>query len=214
MLKIHGRATSINVQSVMWAVAELGLEHQRIDVGGAFGGTDEPDFLKKNPMGLVPVMEDGNVTLFESQSILRYLFARHGTEDLWPSDPVTRAPVDQWMEWAKTHVSPVVTYKIFWQFVRTTAAERDHARIAEGEAELKKLMGIAEAEIARHGWLAGPDMTLADISFGVLLYRYFTVPFARAELPELKRYYDRLSQRPAYVEHVMVSFEPLRVAGA
>ena len=214
MLTIHGRATSVNVQAVMWAVGELGLEHRRIDVGGAFGGTDEPAFLAKNPMGLVPVLEDGTVTLFESQAILRYLAAKHGAEHLWPDDPGARAPVDQWMEWAKTSVSPVITHKIFWQFVRTTAAERDHQRIAEGETELKTLMGIAEAQIARNGWLTGPDMTLADISFGVLLYRYYTVPFERAELPELAAYYDRLRDRPAYAEHAMVSYESLRIPGA
>lgn len=198
----------------MWLVGELELRHHRLDVGGAFGGTKTPEFLKKNPMARVPVIEDGHVTLFESQAILRYLAAKHGAETLWPSDPVLRAPVDQWMEWAKVNVYPVATYNVFWQLVRTSTADRDHARVAQGEAELKKLMGIADAQIARHGWLAGPEMTLADISFGTLLYRYFSEPFDKADLPHLRSYYDRLCTRPAYAEHVTVSYETLRVPGA
>lgn len=214
MLTIHGRATSSNVQAVMWLVAELEIAHERLDVGGAFGGNREPGFLAKNPMGRVPVLEDGDVTLFESQAIMRYLAAKHGAEDLWPTDPVARAPIDQWMEWAKVNVAPAVIYKVFWQLVRTSAADRDHARVAEGVAELKELMRVADTQIAQHGWLAGPRMTLADISFGTQLFRYFSLSFERSTLPDLDDYYARLCARPAYAEHVMVSFEALRVPGA
>ena len=213
-LLIYGRATSSNVQAVMWAVAEMGIEHERIDVGGVFGGNRTPDFLEMNPMGRVPVIKTGDMTLFESQAILRYLAAKHGSDALWPSDPERRAPVDQWMEWAKVNVYPVLTYKVFWQIIRTTATERDHRFVADGVSELKELMAIADAQIARNGWLAGSEMTLADISFGTHLYRYFNVPFDRADLPNLKAYYDRLTARPADAEHAMVSFEPLRVEGA
>ena len=214
MLVIHGRATSSNVQAVMWAVGEIGIEHRRLDVGGAFGGNQSSEFLEMNPMGRVPVIQDGDVTMFESQAILRYLAARHGSDALWPADPVARAPVDQWMEWAKVNVYPVLTYKVFWQMIRTSAAERDHRLVAAGISELKELMAIADAQIARHGWLAGSEMTLADISLGTHLYRYFNVPFDRADLPNLKAYYDRLCARPAYAEHAMISFESLRVEGA
>lgn len=214
MLTIHGRATSSNVQAVMWAVGELDIPHQRLDVGGAFGGNREPEFLVMNPMGRVPVMEDGDLTLFESQAILRYLGAKYGSDGFWPDDPVRRAPVDQWMEWAKINVAPAVIYKIFWQMIRTSAADRDLQLVADGVKEAEELMRIAETQIAKNGWLAGPEMTLADISFGSLLYRYFEVPFERADFPHLRAYYDRLCARPAFAGHVMVSFESLRVPGA
>lgn len=214
MLTIYGRATSSNVQSVVWAVAEMGLAHRRIDVGGSFGGNQTEAFLAWNPMGRVPVIQDGNMTLFESQAILRYLSSKYGTEAFWPSDPVARAPIDQWMEWAKVHVAPVVIYKVFWQLVRTTAADRDHQLLADAEAELDALMQIADAQLAKDSWLIGNEFSLADISFGTLLYRYFNVSFRKADLPHLKRYYDRLCARPAYAEHVMISFDSLRVEGA
>ena len=214
MIEVLGRATSSNVQAVMWVIAEIGLDHTRVDIGGAFGGNTSPEFLAKNPMGRVPVIQDGDLTLFESQAILRYLGATYGSESLWPDDPAARAPIDQWMEWSKISVTRAVIYKVFWQMLRVSAAERDTDLVAEGTEELKTLLRLAEAQIARHGWLAGPEMTLADISFGTQLYRYFTVDFERAELPHLRSYYDRLCTRPSYAEHVMVSYESLRVPGA
>lgn len=214
MLEVLGRATSSNVQTVMWLSAELGLDVTRHDYGGAFGGTDTAEYLAMNPMGRVPVIRDGDITMFESQAILRYLAAKHGATEMWPDDPVQRAPVDQWMEWAKQNPFPVITYKVFWQMVRTSAADRDHALVSQGEQELATLMPMAERQIAAHGWLAADRMTLADISFGTHLYRYFTVPFKRPDLPALAEYYQRLCARPAYAEHAMVSYEPLRVAGA
>ncbi|MEM7301309.1 MAG: glutathione S-transferase family protein [Pseudomonadota bacterium] len=214
MLKVHGRATSSNVQAVMWLIGELGLPYERLDVGGTFGGNKEPRFLKMNPMGRVPVIEDGVVTLFESQAILRYLAARHDATALWPAKATNRAPIDQWMEWTKVNVVPVATYKVFWQLIRTRAADRDNALVADGIAVLRDLMEIADAQIAASRWLAGPQMTLADISFGTQLYRYYSVDFERADLPALRAYYYRLCTRPAYAEHVMVSFDSLRAPRA
>lgn len=213
MITIHGRTTSSNVQPVMWLLAELDLPHERLDVGGAFGGTDTPEYRAMNPMGLIPTLQDGEVTMFESQAILRYLSARHGKQ-FWPADPVARTPADQWMEWTKTTVAPEVVYKIFWQLVRTPAAVRDNAALQASVAKVAEIMAIAEAQLAKHDWLAGPEMTLADFSFGAQLYRYFTLPFERADLPSLAAYYQRLNERPAYTKHVMISYEPLRAPGA
>jgi glutathione S-transferase len=214
MLTVHGRATSSNVQTVMWLIAELNLAHKRLDVGGAFGGNRDPEFLSMNPMGRVPVLQDGDLVLFESQAIMRYLAAKYAEGAMWPSDPAERAIADQWMEWAKVNIAPSVIYKVFWQMVRTSKADRDHAKIEEGASELKTLMAIADAQIAKQGWLAGSNMTLADIAFGTQLYRYYEVDFERADLPNLRAYYDKLTTRPAYADHVMVSFESLRVEGA
>lgn len=213
MITVYGRNTSSNVQPVIWLLSELNLPHKRIDAGGSFGGTDTPEYRKKNPMGLIPSLEDDDVTMFESQAIMRYIAGRHG-EDLWPTDPIARAPIDQWMEWAKTTIAPNVVYKVFWQLIRTPAADRDHAALEEAVAALRQIMSIADDQLSKHNWLAGGTMSLADFSFGAQLFRYFTLPFERAELPALSAYYARLTERPAYAEHVMVSYEPLRAPGA
>ncbi len=213
MITVYGRNTSSNVQPVIWLLSELNLPHKRIDAGGSFGGTDTPEYRKMNPMGLIPSLEDDDVTMFESQAIMRYIAGRHG-EEFWPTDPITRAPIDQWMEWAKTTIAPNVVYKVFWQLIRTPATNRDHAALEEAVLALRHIMFIADDQLSKNDWLAGDTMSLADISFGAQLFRYFTLPFERAELPALSAYYSRLTERPAYAEHVMVSYESLRAPGA
>jgi len=156
MITVHGRNTSSNVQPVIWLLNELELPHERLDVGGAFGGTDTPEYRAMNPMGLIPSLQDGDVTMFESQAIMRYLAAQHG-ERFWPASPAARAPSDQWMEWTKTSVAPLVVYKIFWQLIRTPAAQRDHAALDEAVSSTARVMTIAESQLAKHDWLAGPD---------------------------------------------------------
>ncbi len=211
MLTIWGRKTSSNVQAVMWGVGELGLPYDRKDAGHRFGGLDTPEFLAMNPNGLVPVLRDGDgEPLWESGAILRYLAARYGDDAFWPKDPVVRAPIDMWAEWAKVTVSLAFTGPIFWSVVRARAADRDEAALrAAIKAHAAKLK-FAEARLERHAFLAGGAFTLADIQFGTLLYRYYTIPIERPDLPALRRYYDRLVERPAYREHVMVSYDELR----
>jgi glutathione S-transferase len=214
MIKVWGRATSSNVQVVMWAIAELGLEHERIDWGGAFGGNDDPDYRAMNPMGLVPTMKDGDVVMFESPAILRYLGARYGDERFWPSDPAVRGPLDTWAEWVKTTLAQPLIYNVFWQLIRTPAASRSQAAIDEGVAKLKALTAIVDKRLGEGPYLNGDHLCFADIMLGHVLYRYFTLDFERADRPNLAAYYDRLTKRPAYGTHVMVSYEPLRVPGA
>ena len=214
MLTIWGRATSSNVQTVMWTVGELGLTHERIDWGGAFGGNDDPEYQAMNPNGLIPVLKDGDAVLWESPVIVRYLAARYGDKDFWPSDPVARARLDMWSEWVKTSVVPTLVYSIFWQLVRTPAASRSQAAIDEGAAKLKGLMPMADARLGAGPFLNGEHLCFADISLGTVLYRYYKLDFERAATPNLDAYYARLQQRPAYRAHAMVSYESLRVAGA
>lgn len=211
MLTIWGRNTSSNVQIVMWAVGELGLAHERIDWGGAFGGNDDPEYLKLNPNGLIPTVRDGDVVVWESGAILRYLAARYGDAGFWPADPATRAPLDMWAEWIKTSLAPPLTHQIFWQLVRTPAAERNRALIEDGVARVKRLAGLLDARIGAGPYLNGETLCFADIMAGHLLYRYFTLDFDRADTPNLAAYYQRLTERPAYREHVMVSYDSLRV---
>ena len=211
MLTIHGRATSVNVQAVMWLVGELGLQHRRADVAGAHGGNDTPAFLAMNPNGLVPVLEDGATVIFESRAIVRYLAAAHGGGRFWPADPAARAAVDQWAEWAKTTVYPPLINRVFRTLIRTRAADRDPARLAADLDAVIRLMAIAERQLDDRSYFVGDVVSLADISFGVMLYRYYTLEMERPDLPGLRRYYDGLCARPAYAEHVMVPYDSLRV---
>ena len=211
MITVWGRATSSNVQTVMWAIGELGLAHQRHDLGHSFGGTDTPEYRRLNPNGRVPTIEDGDLVLYESQAILRYLAARYGDSAFWPEDPAIRAELDQWCEWIRTTFQPHFNYRIFWQMVRVASAERDEAEIARAIETLKPVVGLLEARLGEGPCMNGADLCWADITVGHLLYRYYTLDFDRAETPNLDAYYARLTRRPAFAEHVMVSYEPLRV---
>jgi glutathione S-transferase len=213
-LTVYGRATSSNVQAVMWGIAELGLTAERLDYGHVHGGTDSPEFQAMSPHGLVPVLRDGELVVWESCAILRYLGARYGAAPFWPEDPVARAPIDMWAEWAKGTLVASFTVPIFWSRVRTPAAKRDEAALARAVARFDGHLGTLEAQLDGQRFVCGDDFTLADIVAGHLLYRYFAIDIPRRDWPGIASYYARLAERPAYAEHGMVSFEPLRVEGA
>jgi glutathione S-transferase len=205
MLTVHGRATSLNVQAVMWTAAELDLAVDRRDVGLNFGGNDTPDYLAMNPNGLVPTLQDDHVTLFESAAIVRYLAARHGRFPFWPEDPVARAPVDMWAEWGKTTLQASFLRPVFWPTL--SGGEPD----AAARAPFEKNLDILESRLAGP-FMLGPDLTVADIEIGLPLYRYFTCDLAgRRDRPKLAAYYARLTDRPAYAAHVMVDYAILKV---
>ena len=210
MIRVLGRATSTNVQAVMWALAELGLPNERFDIGGAFGGTDTSEFRQKNPMGLVPVLQDGGLVMFESAAIVRYLAAQYGDSTFWPSSPAVRAPLDVWAEWAKTSMYPVIIQELFFPLVRLDPALLTPESEAAAATKMLPLATSLAARIGSGPWIGGEAFSYADIICGHLLYRYFELPFERADLPALSNYYDRLQSRPAFRKHVMVSYESLR----
>lgn len=211
MITILGRATSSNVQLVMWTIGELGLACERKDYGHVYGGTDTPEYLNMNPNGRVPVMIDGDLTMFESGAIARYLCARHGKAPFWPERLEDRARLDMWCEWVKVTLAPLWAQPVFWALLSHPKGEGGETVQAAADA-IKPLMKILDQRVGAGPWMAGPNFTFADIWTGHLLYRYQTLVFDKAPTPNIDAYYERLTGRPAYAEHVMVSYEPLRRA--
>ena len=212
MLTIWGRKTSSNVQALMWCVGELGLEYTRHDMGHRFGGTDSDEFGKLNPNRTVPVLRDGNgPALWETGAILRYLANRYGDGAFWPEELVERTEVDRWAEWSKIGVATSFNVPVFWAVVRTPNEQKDPVELQKSLTRLNVKFKIAEARLDRYAFLVGNDFSLADIQFGHILYRYFDIEISRPNLPNLEAYYQRLCDRPAFKEHVMISYEELRV---
>ena len=214
MITIYGRANSSNVQLAMWAVGELGLAHERLDYGHKFGGTDTPEYRALNPNGRVPVLvtkeNGGDLVMFESGAIARYLCAKHGTAPFWPARLEDRARLDVWCEWIKATLAPLWAQPIFWTLLGFPKGEGGEA--VQGAAEqIKPLMRILDDRLGDGPWLAGEDFTFGDLWTGHLLYRYQTLVFDKAATPNIDAYYTRLTQRPAFAEHVMVDYEPLRM---
>lgn len=206
MFEVWGRATSSNVQMVMWTLGELGLDDRatRHDRGHAFGGLDTPEYLAMNPNGRVPTLRDqGGPALWESGAVTRYLAARYGDASFWPEDPAVRAPLDMWAEWIKVTFGPAFAQGVFWPFLRGGAPT------PEALKTVADLSAMLDARLGAGPWLAGETFTWADISTGHLMYRWHTLDFDRPDRPNLAAYYDRLQQRPAFAKHVMVDFSVL-----
>src|ERR1700757_1853706 len=123
MAKVWGRRSSFNVQKVLWLIGELGLAHEHTPAGGDFGRLDEPSFRALNPHGRIPVIQDGELAVWESHAILRYLAARYGGDRFWPKEPAARAPIDGWMDWQQTGLQPHFITGVFWGYYRTPEAQ-------------------------------------------------------------------------------------------
>lgn len=205
MLEVWGRRNSSNVMSVMWAIGELGLAHRRHDVGGSFGGLDTPAYLAMNPNARVPTIDDDGFVLWESNAIVRYLARRHGAGGLLPDGDAGYAIADQWMDWCKTSVYPHFI-ELFMALVRTEPERRDAGRIADGAGRLGQALAILDAQLGERAYIAGDRLTMADIPYGPVAYRYYNLEIERPALPHVGEWYARLCERPAYREHVMIPF--------
>jgi glutathione S-transferase len=195
----------------MWCIAELDLPVERIDAGLMYGVNNTPEYLAMNPNGTVPTLIDGEgPALWESGAILRYLANAYANDSFWPQDPVKRAEIDRWAEWSKINVQMNFNAQIFWPVVRLAAENRDEKSLSSAIDNFENKLRIAQDKLAHHQFLAGDDLTLADIQFGHILNRYFELEITRADLPGIRRYYDLLTQMPHYRTHVMISFDELR----
>jgi glutathione S-transferase len=203
MLKIWGRKTSINVQKVLWTCDELGIEFERIDLGGPFGGNNDPAYLKLNPNGLVPTIEDGKAVIWESNTIMRYLCATRNGGTLHPADPLQRSHVERWMDWQMASANRPMATMLFGYY-RTAPEKRDPVALEAARKEALRYWQMIEAHLEHNAYLAGDKFTLADMGNGVLAYRWHSFPIERPSLPRVKAWYERLRERPAFKKYVEI----------
>ena len=198
---LWGRLNSHNVKKVAWFAEELGLNYQRRDIGGQFGFTD--DYLAKNPNRLIPMIEDGKVTLWESNTILRYMAAEYGGERWFPRDPIDRALADRWMDWQLTTLQPAIG-PVFMGLVRTPPERRDMASIQAHAERLGQAMRVLDGHMAGRPFVAGDGLTMGDVPVGCVYWRYVNLDIARPDLPNLEPWFQRLKARDAYRRNVMI----------
>ncbi|MFO1123406.1 MAG: glutathione S-transferase family protein [Hyphomicrobiales bacterium] len=203
MITVWGRHSSVNVQKVLWTLAELDVPFRRETIGGSFGGNQDADFLAMNPNGLVPVIRDGDVTMFESNAIVRYLSARYRAGVLRPADHRALAMAEQWMEWQQTTFASQVSV-VFFNQVRLPPDRRNEAAARDAAANAAAALRIADAHLARHDWFAGGDFSFAEIVMGCLLWRYMGLDCDKPDVPHLLEWFDAVQQRPAFRQWVMV----------
>ena len=209
MLRLWGRLSAFNVQKVLWTLAELGLDHEWIDAGGAAGGLDKPEFLAMNPHGRIPVIDDGGVTLWESHAIIRYLACRYGEGTLWADDAAERSYADRWMDWSQCTLQRDCL-ELFWALVRTPPHRRDRAFIDARGTACRGDYELLDRWLAERLYLSGDRFTMADIPAGATLYRYFEMDLDHPDVPNVRSWYERLQRRDAYREQIMRPFDDLR----
>ena len=203
MITVWGRRNSMNVQKVLWVLGELDLPFERHNVGGSFGGNDAPDFKSMNPNGLVPVVRDGDVVMYESNAIVRYLVARYGHNGLKPKDAPALAASEQWMDWTQLTFSPAAM-TLFMQRVRTPPAKQNPAAIDKAIGQLQKLMPILDETLSNSAYLGGEELTYGDVPLGVLQWRLNAFDWPRPALPNIQRWFEKLQEREAYRKWVMI----------
>ncbi|HCJ29613.1 MAG TPA: glutathione S-transferase [Pseudomonas sp.] len=202
MVKLWGRINSTNVKKALWCLEELGVPYTRIDAGGAFGVVDESDYAAMNPNRLVPCLQDGELVLWESNAIVRYLAAQYGEETLWNANPRQRAGADKWMDWVTSSLAAPFR-PLFWNIVRTAPEQRDMAAVQAALEQSGNLLAIADRALAAQPYLSGESFGMGDIPLGCFAYAWFEMPIERPEHPHLLDWYRRLQQRMAFQTAVM-----------
>ena len=204
MFTIYGRPNSSNVRKVLWLCAEIGqTDYQRLDYGRGFESCDTPEYAKLNPNKLVPTFVEGDLVIWESNAILRYLAAKYGDETLYPTDLAERAVVDQWMEWQTTTSNIGIRDLFFGLIVEDPAATGDDF-LAKARTQATQAMTLLDAQLADTGaFVAGDNLTIADCALGIFVHRWFSLPIDQADLPALAAYYDRLKARQAFEDTVI-----------
>jgi len=203
MLKIWGRATSSNVQKVLWCCGELGIRFERVDIGGPFGGNQDPEYLALNPNGLVPTVRDGELVLWESNTICRYLATTHRAERLYPVVPAGRALVERWMDWQLSTLGTPMG-ALLYGLIRSKPEGRDQAAIEAARRKAIVAWTIVEDALEARPFLAGSELSLAEIVMGTLVYRWHAFPFERPPLKNLKSWYERMRERPAFKTYIEI----------
>jgi glutathione S-transferase len=203
MIKIWGRTDSSNVQKVLWCCGELGLQFDRVDLGGKFGGNKEQAYLDMNPNGLVPTIQDGNFILWESNSIMRYLVEKYGDGKLLPNTAEGRAGANRWMDWQLSVLNPSIV-PLFWTLIRTPQDKRDPKVVQSALEKTTAAWQMVDNHLGKNRYLGGEEFSIGDIPAGVWLHRWFSLPIERPKLDNLSSWYERLRQRPPYQKHIMI----------
>ena len=206
MLKILGRATSSNVQKVLWYCDEDGLDYEHEnDIGGAYGRNDQPEYLAMNPNGKVPTVIDGDFVMWESNSIIRYLARKHKSP-LYPSEFEARHLIERWMDW-QLSVLALHQGTVLGGLIRTKPEDRNMAAIEASQRGWADGMAILDAHLVDNAHVGGDAFTLADIPLGPIIHRWFNLDFEKPDMPHARRWYDTISERPAVQKWVLIEMQ-------
>ena len=195
MLHIWGRLSSVNVRKVVWAVQEVGLPFERTDAGAAFGIVQTTEYRHMNPNALVPTLQDGALTLWESNVIVRYLATQYPQAALLPATVPQRFLAEQWMDWQQTTLNPAGR-NAFMQLIRTPVEQRNAELLRQSIAATEPMLALLDQHLAQRAFMLGTQFSMADIPLGCEIHRWFGLPQPRLSWPNLERWFAALCARP------------------
>ena len=202
VLRILGKRQSINVRKVLWTCDEVGAPYIQEDWGAGTRLTSCEEFLQLNPKGLVPVVIDGNATLTESNTIVRYLAAKYGRADLLPAEPLARARVEEIMDWQATELNGSWR-TAFLGIVRKNSDAGTSEQIVKSQIEWTRMMRLLERQLDdNRSFICGSIFTVSDVVIGLSVNRWFQTPMERPSLPLVQDYLARLALRPSARGHI------------
>ncbi len=190
-LTIWGRISSLNVRKVVWTAQALGLPFERLDAGLRYGVVKTPEYLQKNPNALVPLLQDGDFNLWESNVIVRYLCAKHSLGALYPDDLQQRFDAERWMDWQQTTLNPAGG-PAFMQWFRTPPEQRNLDVIARSVAATEPLIAMLNTHLAQRAFMLGDAITMADIPMASEIHRWWELPQPRTDYPHITRWYNQI----------------------
>lgn len=196
-ITVWGRKNSANVQKVAWALVELGLKWNSVRVGGAFGGTDTPEYRAMSPNGLVPTYQEDGFTLTESDAIIRYLARQHGAGSLLPDDERDIALADQWACWASATLWPAFK-PIFFYTITTPRAELDYSDFKATAKSGAAVIAVLDRALDGRDFLVGDRLSFGDLGPAIFARRALGLPHAKIEAPNVARYVEAIKARPAF----------------
>ena len=210
MMRLWGRKSSINVQKVLWCLAELGLKEgidfERIDAGLQFGIVRSPEFLKLNPNGLVPTLEDGDIVLWESNTIMRYLAAQYDKNKRFPADTKSQYGSEKWMDWQVGTLWPTLRPS-FLGLTRVPEAERDQAAIQKAYQDTNQLFTLLDQTLAAQAYCSGQQFHIGDIVLALCVHRWILLNESfpkqtglRADLKNIDRWLKELRTETHFQE--------------
>ena len=204
-LTIWGRSNSVNVMKVLWCLAELRVDYERIDAGMQFGKNDQADYLAMNPNGRIPTLVDGDYVLWESNSVMRYLCLEYGKgTPTYPIDPKQRAAVDRWLDWTLSTVQPV-DRPVFWALIRTPIDKQDMAQIQKDVDAEAPVWAIADRQLSTRRFIEGDQFTIADIAVGAFARRWLGFTgIKRPAFHHVERWYSDIASRPIFAKQLAV----------
>jgi glutathione S-transferase len=194
VIRLLGRKTSGNVQKVLVLLEELGIPYEREDYGRQFGNTQDEKYLSLNPNGKVPTLIDGKTTIWESNSILRYLAATNGNK-FYAADPASRSLIDRWMDWQLASLDPA--FLAIFRDMRNPPEQRS-AQFAANVTALGETLAILDRGMGQSDWVAGANPSIADFCLAPAVHRCLGFGVDLPALPQVRRWHNAITSRPSF----------------